>query len=111
MLVGLTVATEVPQVDGDYTTFILANGADGVNWYKLAEDSYTLKANSAYLKLATAQIPASRSLTMVFGDPSGIENVNRQAVNSNQYFDLSGRRVAQPTKGLYIVTGKKVYIK
>ena len=111
MLVGLTVATEVPQVDGDYTTFILANGADGVNWYKLAEDSYTLKANSAYLKLATAQIPASRSLTMVFGDPSGIENVNRQAVNNNQYFDLSGRRVAQPTKGLYIVNGKKVYIK
>ena len=110
MLVGLTVATEVPQVDGDYTTFILANGADGVNWYML-EESYTLRANSAYLKLATDQIPASRSLTMVFGDPSGIENVNRQTVNNNQYFDLSGRRVAQPTKGLYIVNGKKVYIK
>ena len=111
MLVGLTEATEVQQEKDGYTTFILANGADGVNWYMLEETSYTLKANSAYLKLATDQIPASRSLTMVFGDPSGIENVNRQAVNNNQYFDLSGRRVAQPTKGLYIVNGKKVYIK
>ncbi len=111
MLVGLTAATEVQQVQDVYTTFILANGADGVNWYMLAEDRYTLKANSAYLKLTADQIPASRSLTMVFGDPSGIENVNRQAVNNNQYFDLSGRRVAQPTKGLYIVNGKKVYIK
>jgi hypothetical protein len=28
-----------------------------------------------------------------------------------EYYDLQGRRVAQPTKGLYIVNGKKVFIK
>ena len=38
-----------------------------------------------------------------------IENVD---VNQNEkVFDLQGRRVAQPTKGLYIVNGKKVVIK
>ena len=29
----------------------------------------------------------------------------------NEYFDLQGRKVAQPQKGLYIVNGKKVIIK
>ena len=36
--------------------------------------------------------------------------VNSEKVNSVVY-DLQGRRVAQPTKGLYIVNGKKVVIK
>ena len=30
---------------------------------------------------------------------------------NNAYYDLQGRRVAQPTKGLYIINGKKVVIK
>jgi hypothetical protein len=30
---------------------------------------------------------------------------------NNEYFDLQGRKVANPTKGLYIVNGKKVVIK
>ncbi|MBR6997495.1 MAG: hypothetical protein IKI19_01660, partial [Prevotella sp.] len=117
LLVGLTEVTTVPQVHSDdCTTFILAyKESEGVNWYKLDETSYNLKKNSAYLKLNAEQVAGlgngARGLTMVFGsDTNGIENVQRETTN-NQYFDLSGRRVAQPTKGLYIVNGKKVYIK
>ena len=29
----------------------------------------------------------------------------------NEYFDLQGRKVAQPTHGLYIVNGRKVVIR
>lgn len=39
-----------------------------------------------------------------------VKTVKTAAV-SNVYFDLQGRRVAKPTKGLYIVNGKKVVIK
>ena len=71
MLVGLTEETEVSQQqtigDVNYLAFILANGDYGINWYKLAETSYTLKANSAYLRLPTDKAPTeSRALTMVF---------------------------------------------
>ena len=38
------------------------------------------------------------------------ETVNRKLSNS-KYFDLSGRRVEQPTRGLYILNGKKVVIR
>ena len=31
--------------------------------------------------------------------------------NKDVYFDLSGRKVTHPTKGIYIVNGKKVLIK
>lgn len=47
------------------------------------------------------------------GETTGIANVNVNAnSNSNSsWYDLSGRRVANPTNGLYIVNGKKVIIK
>ena len=37
--------------------------------------------------------------------------LNTQPDGFKQYYDLSGRRVSNPTKGLYIVNGKKVYVK
>ena len=45
------------------------------------------------------------------GDATGIDEANSQQLTANsQYFDLQGRKVAQPTKGLYIVNGKKVIL-
>jgi immune inhibitor A len=45
------------------------------------------------------------------GTPSGINDVRGKMDESSvDLFDLQGRRVAQPTKGLYIVNGKKVAI-
>jgi hypothetical protein len=47
------------------------------------------------------------------GDVTGVEtlNIERGTLNDNSYYNLAGQRVAQPTKGLYIVNGKKVVIK
>lgn len=36
---------------------------------------------------------------------------NGQLTTDKVYYDLSGRRVAQPSKGLYIINGKKVMVK
>jgi hypothetical protein len=51
-------------------------------------------------------------------DPTGIsaalvnrEEVKSKGVKSDKMYDLQGRRVAQPARGLYIVGGKKVIIK
>ena len=37
--------------------------------------------------------------------------VERGTLNDNSYYNLAGQRVAQPTKGLYIINGRKVVIK
>lgn len=44
-------------------------------------------------------------------DPSGIRQiVNSQSVN-RQYYDLQGRRVSRPARGLYITGGRKVVVR
>jgi len=45
------------------------------------------------------------------GGETGIQSVTNGKTTDNSIFDLSGRRVNQPAKGLYIVNGKKVIIK
>ena len=58
--------------------------------------------------------PSARELMLSFEDETtGISETMsaKQVFGEGAYFDLSGRRVAQPTKGLYIVNGKKVVIK
>ena len=43
---------------------------------------------------------------------TGIGSVeNAKAVKDNEVYDLSGRKVAKPTRGIYIVNGNKVAIK
>lgn len=51
-----------------------------------------------------------QALTLRFDDTTGIEEITSAFENAAVY-DLSGRRVNAPQKGLYIVNGKKVYIK
>lgn len=46
-----------------------------------------------------------------FWEATGIATVNAVKADSNVIFDLQGRRVAEPAKGLYIVNGKKVVLK
>ena len=45
------------------------------------------------------------------GVPTMIENVENAEINDNKIYDLQGRMVENPAKGLYIVNGKKVIIK
>ena len=44
-------------------------------------------------------------------ETTGISTIDNSKLTVGSYFDLQGRRVSQPTKGLYIVNGRKVVIK
>ena len=48
---------------------------------------------------------------MFEGETTGINTVSQSAKTDGNIYDLSCRRVMQPTKGLYIIGGKKVVIK
>ena len=41
-------------------------------------------------------------------EATGISDVTTPSTLSNTYYDLQGRKVAQPTRGIYIFNGKKV---
>lgn len=45
------------------------------------------------------------------GDPEGISDVDYSVRNDNRYYDLQGRQVAVPNKGIFIRNGKKAVVK
>lgn len=95
------------ETDG-YTNYIL-NNVDGViGFYKAAGNS--VAAGKAYLQVPTTAANA-KSLKIVFGDTTGISEINNTAKADGAYYSISGVRVANPTKGLYIQNGKKVIVK
>ena len=101
-LVGVLEDTEI---GGNGTDYVLKDGKF------MKANAGTLAAGKAYLK---TDVNAAPALTIGFGDEgtTGIRSIdNGQLTIDNVYYDLSGRRVAEPTKGVYIVNGKKVVIK
>ena len=97
---GAAVATG----DGPYN-YIL-NKVNGVVGFYKANDQ-TVAKNRAYLQSMTA---ATRISLNYDEETTGISEVVKSDVN-NKVFDLQGRHIAQPTKGLYIMNGRKVLVK
>ena len=82
--------------------------ATGAGFYKLKATG-TIGANKAYLTYSGSLAPEFFSFD---GNTTSINEVRGKMEDvSGEYYDLQGRRVSQPTKGLYIVNGKKVVIK
>ena len=100
--IGVIEETLISEPD----IFVLMNEDYGVGFYKTTKP-FTVGAHTAYLP---ALAGGSRSF-IGLNETTGIKDVNRETITNNRYFDLQGRRVAQPTKGLYIVNGKKVVVK
>lgn len=112
-LVAVTEATHVNQVSGDYTNFGLSGGV----FKKVNSNGGTVKANRAYLQIPSSALPpatAAEGIILVWDEETdGISNLSTNPSPSREviYYDLQGRRVATPAKGLYIVNGKKVIVK
>lgn len=83
-------------------------------WY--SSGLTTIKAFRAYFDFmdVLSEIEnASSRVVMKWNDeqPTGISEIKHETQKNSQYYDLSGRRVVRPNKGVYIVDGKKTVIK
>ena len=113
-LVAVTEATHVDAVSGDYTNFMMKNGKFIL--IENSEDDVKMPANRAYLQILTELVPPNtaeaRSIMLDWDDDAtGIQAVRDSRPAVDGYYNLAGQRVAHPTKGLYIVGGRKVVIK
>ena len=72
----------------------------------------TVDKGKAYLHLDALPSNASE-LTIIVGETTGINSLtpSPSPKGDGSVYNLAGQRVAQPTKGLYIVNGKKIVIK
>ena len=123
------VAQTVPADDGYILYRLTYNDAihkDRLGFYLGSSDGNSLKATpgKAYLKVSEneAKAPSSAALTrsFVFGggsETTGIEGITIMGTDVQRHgtiegiFDLQGRKISNPTKGIYIKNNKKVIIK
>ena len=102
--IGTLAETTIPASDETYSYFAYNNG----KLVKVTTQAATLPAFRGYFKVSTNAISKARRLGVSFdNNATGITNV-KKANGKAVYFDLQGRRVSKPNKGLYVVNGKKV---
>ena len=107
-------------------TYNKAEKKEGLGFYLGVDDGTSLKATpgKAYLKVSEdeAKDPSSAALTrsFVFGggnETTGIDGITIMGTDVQRHgtiegiFDLQGRKIVNPTKGIYIKNNKKVVIK
>lgn len=91
--------------------YVLADGNKGIGFYKANFTAVT--ANKAYLPVANVQNAQGVMMAFSFGNEvTGIDNVNAAAPAAKKYYDLQGRRVLYPAKGIFVTEdGQKVLFK
>ena len=97
--------------------YVLANGDQGMGFYKQGTRSgmsIKLKAHRAGLRLGES-VARAKSIVFDFdaareeAETTGIQNVPTNGEQQDDVvYDLQGRRVTNPTHGIYIINGKKV---
>ena len=92
------------------TIFALGMKSSVVGFYKVAKGQ-SVPAGKAYLVITDPQARDVIGFGFDDDEPTAIEQIESSKMSvkaDNQYYNLAGQRVAQPTKGIYIVNGKKV---
>lgn len=109
LMKGVVCPTAISQTDGGNTNFVLNDGV----FKKVSASNNTLAAGKAYLQLPIAS--SAREISFIFDDETtGISATlydKGQMTNDIAIYNLNGQRVAQPTKGMYIINGNKVIVK
>ena len=98
----------VPTSDGGNHNYILSNGDAGIGFYQA--NGTTVATNRAYLQTTTSGARIGLNFDDETTGISAVENVE-PSTSKTVVFNLNGQRIANPSKGLYIVNGKKVIIK
>ena len=102
------ITTETGEANNYY---VLNKGTQGVGFYKLKAGG-SIGANKAYLTYTPPTQSAAREYFLFDDEKTGIEMPTADGNDADTVvYDLQGRRVSQPAKGLYIVNGKKIVIK
>ena len=91
-----------------------ADSRNPIGFYKVKNNVTNIPGNKAFLVLTSTEAQA-KSFVLEFedGGTTGIETIenSQKSTDDGVYYDLQGRRVENPTRGIYIVNGKKVVIK
>lgn len=93
---------------GNTSVYVLSKKSKGVGFYKWTGG--ILGSGRVYLPVS-ASVAGANEFCTFFEDTTAIQAIESAEQHVGPYYDLQGRRVEKPTKGVYIVNGQKVIIK
>lgn len=109
---GTTINEEIPTgYRNTYLVLGVSNDAPhSVGFFRPADEITEIPAYRAYIRqLASSPV---RGLNFNFdGTTTAIDNATLSTEKAQGIYDLSGRRVSKAGKGIYIMGGKKIYVK
>ena len=117
--IDITAETPTAITAGDFAftgiyepTLIAENDLFVATGNKLQPSDGTgkLKGFRAYFKVNNSSARATQ-FTVDGGTTTSIEAIDNEHWTMGNYYNLNGQRVDKPTKGMYIVNGKKVVVK
>lgn len=123
-----TVANEMIDVPDNYKAYVLAmlDGEVGMYLAELTNGAFLNNANKAYLMLPSKRLDInddnevdtsaggqlSSGYRFDFSDTTSVDDVIEQCGEINYgFYDLQGRKVENPARGVYIINGRKVFVK
>ena len=114
-LVPVVESVQVNATDGLYTNYVMNDG----QFVKMSDEDepVELPARSAFLPLLTSETAGASIISIIWDDtatrlgnvPADDSHVNRNL--DGTIYNLQGQKVENPTRGIYIINGKKVVIK
>lgn len=100
--------------DGEYKLYRLTYNNNeskvGLGFFSTTSGNIQAQPGKAYLKVSTSQ-SASLKGFLINPQPTGVETIGVDADCNNTIYDLNGRRVENPSNGIYIQNGKKIFVK
>lgn len=105
-----------PETYSQSTMRVFNKGTKGIGFYKMTEGK-ELTSNKVYLDISSLGSAVSSKIGFVFGEATGINEITTPEQSQtdprlldDNYYDLTGRKVENPQRGIYIHRGKKVII-
>ena len=103
---------EVPSVSGGSQNYILTRHDGQLGFFMIGQGGRSIGAGRAYLQMPAGGAAKAVRMAIGGGETTGISTaVADEGKGDGLLYDLSGRRVSNPSKGIYIRDGKKVVIK
>ena len=95
--------------DAGHEFYVLSVNSDHekLGFYKYTKE---LSSNKAFAIIPSEYVSYAKSVQVIWGDDDidAIGNIELVFPEKEQYYDLLGRKVENPQKGIYIVNGRKV---
>ncbi len=112
MLKGVLVPTVIHANEDNYTNYVLSSDGHGGVIFKHANDTSS-PANRAYVQIPSSIVGAREFLGIETDDDStGLDGVFTPDTKEAEgdYYNLSGQKVQNPQRGIFIKNGKKILI-